>query len=243
MSWAARSAARVISSAGCVQALVVRRPALEHVGEAEDHREQVVEVVGDAAREPSHRLHLLRLKELPLLLLQRAPLLTTALRLAELAFHHRSQPEQAVLNQEIAGPRLHEGGRLLLADEARHHHEGDVLARGAHDLQRVPPIEARHREVGEHDVPLPGLQGRAQAVRGVDPLVNDFVTGALQLPDEQGDVLLLVLDDQGADQAAHGAPRARPNRSRRVGRRPSPTRPGRARKLPSGNGVSFTSSQ
>ena len=61
------------------QARVVRVEApAQQLAVAHDHREQVVEVVGDAAREPADRLHLLRLAQLllepPPFLLGLAPL-------------------------------------------------------------------------------------------------------------------------------------------------------------------------
>lgn len=43
----------------------------EDLGVAQDHRQQVVEVVSDPAREATHRVHLLRLAELRLALAER----------------------------------------------------------------------------------------------------------------------------------------------------------------------------
>ncbi len=43
----------------------IREVVRKDLGVADHHREEVVEVVGDAARELAHRLHLLRLAKLP----------------------------------------------------------------------------------------------------------------------------------------------------------------------------------
>ena len=50
----------------------------QQVAVARDHREQVVEIVGDAAGEPTHGLHFLRLKELLLEPLDAGPVLDQA---------------------------------------------------------------------------------------------------------------------------------------------------------------------
>ena len=68
-SWRVRSAARSAAVRICSRLRVHRRPASAGAREgqrrvAEHHGEQVVEVVGDAAGEPAHRLHLLRLPQL-----------------------------------------------------------------------------------------------------------------------------------------------------------------------------------
>ena len=63
VSAAARAAAFRISSAWRRSAVVVE-PVDQELAVADDHRQQVVEVVRDAAGEPADRLHLLRLAQL-----------------------------------------------------------------------------------------------------------------------------------------------------------------------------------
>ena len=66
VSSAARSAARRICRRSSATPRSPPEPPREQLGVAEDGRQQVVEVVGDAAREPPHGLHLLDLAQ-PLL--------------------------------------------------------------------------------------------------------------------------------------------------------------------------------
>ena len=63
---AARWAARPISCRSSRRGSARRSPDDQELGVAQDGRQQVVEVVGDAARELTDRLHLLRLPELVL---------------------------------------------------------------------------------------------------------------------------------------------------------------------------------
>ena len=69
-SWRTRRAARSAAPMTCCtfrrRGSSPARLAPEQLPVAHDHHEQVVEVVGDAAGEPAHRLHLLRLAELVL---------------------------------------------------------------------------------------------------------------------------------------------------------------------------------
>ena len=71
VSPAARSAARWISSTSARRSSLVGSASEQELGAAQDDGQQVVEVVGDAARQLADGVHLLRLPEL---LLERAPL-------------------------------------------------------------------------------------------------------------------------------------------------------------------------
>ena len=84
----------------------------EEVGEADDRGEQVVEVVGDAAREPADRLELVALREL---LLERA--LVGDLEGVD---DHRVAAVGAVLD----GVDVEAGAPLALADDRRRRSAG-----------------------------------------------------------------------------------------------------------------------
>ena len=67
-----RAAARLPDLLDVLPAGVVGRQVVEHhLAVAEDRAQQIVEVVGDAAGQPAHRFHLLRLAELLLRLPER----------------------------------------------------------------------------------------------------------------------------------------------------------------------------
>ena len=114
VSAAARSPAAVISSTPRARSSPARRRRSERLAVADDHRQQVVEVVGDAAGEPADRLHLLRLPEL---LLERPPLGDV--------HGHRDQ------GVPFAGI----GGRHQL--DRQQHGAGRVIAALQHDLDVV----------------------------------------------------------------------------------------------------------
>ena len=110
VSSAARCAARSICSTSRALRLSRGSALREDRAVAEDHGEQVVEVVRDAAGEPAERLHLLRLAQLAL----------EALGLAQIVLHRR-EPERLavrVAQQERADLRRDQLAGLLVAQHA-----------------------------------------------------------------------------------------------------------------------------
>ena len=88
MRAAARSPALWISPISRRDGSVSPRRSQEHVAVSVDDREQVVEVVGDPAREPADRLHLLRLAQLHLALPQGGLRLLPRRDVVPDRFHH-----------------------------------------------------------------------------------------------------------------------------------------------------------
>ena len=84
VSSAARSAARLISSASARRGSAGSKPDHHDFGVADDRRQQVVEVVRDAARQPADGFHLLRVAQL---LFERDAALQRVLAFG----HHRGQ--------------------------------------------------------------------------------------------------------------------------------------------------------
>ena len=186
----------------------------EHLGVAEDRRQQVVEVVRDAAGELADRFHLVRLPQLLLGPPQR--LLGPAVfgdvadgaahRVAvtgdEAAERLRHLDDRAVLAPEAAFGR----GRCLAADELAHQ-PIDVLARAGIDVVQRQPLHvvglvAEHRQ--ERGVALE--EAAAEGVGEEDPLgARDDAAVALfarvQGRRPLGDVPHLLLAAQaGADE-------------------------------------------
>ena len=161
-SWRTRRAARSEAPMTCcrlAQARIVRVEApAQQLAVAHDHHEQVVEVVGDAAREPADRLHLLRLAQL---LLEPPPLLLGLAPLRDVQEHHRHHPrrglervdlvrapEAVVAGGDLGSPRAPLGAEAtvsvrdlgagqageglldLPADERAHRCADDPVARG-----------------------------------------------------------------------------------------------------------------
>src|SRR5204863_3631032 len=99
-----------VAAAGVVESEVV----LDEAAVTHDAGKEVVEVVGDAARQPAHRLHLLRLPEL---FLQSAPVAAVP-RLAKLPFDRGREAPQPVLENVVVGAAPHRLDGGLLADGA-----------------------------------------------------------------------------------------------------------------------------
>src|SRR5689334_11452555 len=101
----------------------------QHLRVAEDHGEEIVEVVRDAAREAAERLHLLRLQELGFLLAQSLlrPLAPAALfGFEQRPAHRRPEARQSLLEDVIGGTATHALDRGLLAELARDADEGNA---------------------------------------------------------------------------------------------------------------------
>ena len=132
---------------------------------AGDGGEEVVEVVGDAAREPSHRLHLLRLPQ--------ARLERQALRLRAAAVAH--VPDDALVGPVRHPPRAHLDRQLgpVLPREGPLDHLGLVAGEGLVRQGRVDAVGEREQELErlaqELLARVAGELGRA-AVRLRDPL-------------------------------------------------------------------------
>ena len=122
----------------------------QELAEAEDHGQQVVEVVGDAAGQPADGLHALRVPQALLGGLQgglRAALHAAIRRLAQLALDRGAEPAQVVLEDVVVRAGAHGLDRRVLADGARDDDERDVGVVVAEQAQGVGGAEALHRVV------------------------------------------------------------------------------------------------
>ena len=156
----------------------------KQVGASADHRQEVVEVVGDAARELAHRLHLLRLPELLLELF--------LLREIDEDPHRACHPSPRVDEGSGGGDDVDEGA--IPSPPLRLVERGDapavlgdrgvelgalVIGNGGHRLPEhlvlVPAKHARGALVPQHDAPglVHGDDGHGRGVdEGLEPLAR-----------------------------------------------------------------------
>ena len=98
----------------------------------------------------------------------------------------------AWLGQAIAGARLQRITEALIAEVARHDHEGQAriaLPQGAQEFHRPFP---RHHQVGEHDIGGPLGKAHLGSVGAADRL--DLPAGAFQYQGQHGTYRLVILD-------------------------------------------------
>ncbi len=132
---------------------------LPHLGHcelrgAQNHREQVVEVVRNAPREAAYGFQSLR----------EAKLLfeAFAFRLGPLSLHPQalsleraldsgSQPFHVLLDDVVPRPGLHALDRRVFVHRARDHDEGHVWATLQRELERGQAIELGHLEIGNDE--------------------------------------------------------------------------------------------
>ena len=90
-------------------------------------------------------------------------------RFAQLPVDGRRQPREVVLHDVVvrAGTHRRDGG--VFADRAGDEYEGQIWMLLANDRQRLGAAEARHRVVGDDQVPLAVVQLAAQRIGAVDP--------------------------------------------------------------------------
>ena len=209
-----------------VHRLAGLEPAQQHVRPAGDHGEQVVEVVGDPAREPADRLHLLGLLELHLQARARGvgpPLLGEVADVrAERgrAAHPRgghgqlhrelgavgaqgghldaAPDDRALAGREVAGQPL----SVRVPVCGRHDHRGELLA------QDVRPRDAEHPLGGRIELGHPALVVHAH--EGVHRRLDHRAMPRLALAEDRLRALALGDVDHGADHA-HRASRAVPH--------------------------------
>ena len=162
---------------------------------AQDHAEEVVEVVGDTSRQLADRFHLVGLPQ-PLFRGAKGPPLP---RLAQAAHDGRTQARESPLDDEVVGARFHRLDRLLLADRPRHDDEWDVYRRLMAKGQRFRSAELRHLEVGNNDVPLASLEGFEHRLPGLHPFGGHVVFEPPELDQEELGIVLPVLEDQHAE--------------------------------------------
>ena len=173
MSAAARSAAVAISSMSARSGASGSSSSSDEVGVVHDDREDVVEVVGDAAREPPDGLHLLRMAELDLALPQGllglSPPGLRALALRDVAEVADDRADVRVI--QPVGPRrldpahgtvgpLH-AKLLLVRLDLRLAHLGHALPHGV-AIVRVHVIEKPGAQEGVRDHAQNRRRGRAR---------------------------------------------------------------------------------
>ena len=136
--------------------LVGRQLLDQELAEAEDHGQEVVEVVRDAAGEAADGLHALRMPQAVLGGLQggvRAALHAPVGRFAQLALHRGTEAPQVVLQDVVVGAGAHRLDGRVLADGARDDDEGDVGIVIAQQVQGIDGAEALHRVIAEDHIP------------------------------------------------------------------------------------------
>ena len=183
--------------------IVLGHPGQHQIGHAVDHRQQVVEVVRDAAGEAADDLHLLRLLQL---LLELALLgdvggrADQAIQLAGVVVHveravadpaHRAiGADDAIDLVELVAPRPGVGGLLdalaIVRVHGVHPHAGagdQALARAAEDrLEGRADVEERAARVGHPEHLLDGLGELAEAIlRGAPLLLVALALGDVEV--------------------------------------------------------------
>jgi hypothetical protein len=73
--------------------------------------------------------------------------------LTQLSLDGGAKARQAIFEKEIVCSRLHGENRHFFADRAGHDDEGDVDVQFAEDGEALGNRQARHRVVGQSDVP------------------------------------------------------------------------------------------
>ena len=117
-----RSAERRISSSAVRWARLQIAAGEQHVAVAGDDGEQVVEIVGHAAGQPAHRLHLLRLAEL----LLQAGALAPHLGRADFALHGGVQPHEVGAGQMVGRAGLEHRQDVRILDLAGDHDQRQI---------------------------------------------------------------------------------------------------------------------
>ena len=125
-------------------------------------------------------------------------------RLGQFARHRRRQPREGGFHQIVVRAAPHQGDGLRLLDDGRDDDEGDVLAAGVQEIERLAGAEARQAEIREDDIPAP-LAERGREVGGVvDAPGMERVAGAPQLTQHQREIVFVVFDGEYRKRGAHG---------------------------------------
>jgi len=95
-----------------------------------------------------------------------------------------------------AGPDRRDGG--VFTDRAGDEYEGQIRMLFANDRQCLHAAEARHRVIGDHQVPLAFVQLATQRIRALDPTREHVVAATGKRAFDQGRIILRVLDLQQA---------------------------------------------
>ena len=129
------------------------------------------------------------------------------LRLPELPFDRRAQPQHVLFGDVILRPGPHHRDRGVLTDLARDDDERRVVAQPLQQLEGGERPETRHVIVG--DDYLPRLPPRARLperplhlLGGADQLVEGLVAAAAELAQKEQRVVLRVLDQEHAQRGA-----------------------------------------
>ncbi len=157
----------------------------QEFAEAQDHGEQIVEVVGDAAGEPSDRFHALRLP-CPLFrhrhAVRRRPSAPAIGGFAQLARDRRTKAMQLLFPYDVVRPgphRLDDGVIVRVGGDDDAGQIGVEFPEGVEDVRRA---KCRQRGVGQDQVTSAEGHGSDEVGAGLDETVMDREAGSCQLP-------------------------------------------------------------
>ncbi len=146
------------------------------VAVAGNHGQQIVEIVGDAARQAAHRLHFLGLPEL---LLEPGSLAAHFGR-AKLPLDGGVEAHQVGASKMIGRPGRQSRQDIGLPDASGDHDQRKVGGIGLNDAQGLERPEIPHLEVADSDIPG-GEQGVFQLLAGGYELKRGVVPAPAQL--------------------------------------------------------------
>ena len=124
--------------------------------------------------------------------------------LPQLPVDGRDQPLEVALHDVVLRAGLDRRHRRVVADRARDEDERHVGIALAQQFERRGPAEARHRIVGDREIPTLFLEGRHQGGAGLDPFGDDVVAGKRQRAHHERGVVFRVFDEEQAERYRHG---------------------------------------
>ena len=133
------------------------------------------------------------------------PLSAAELRLLDGVLDRRPQPAEPVLKHVVHRALTHRRHRQVVADRARHDHEGDLQAGILHQLQGSQGVELGLVIVGQDQVQL-GIEIGFEAGLVIDPPPGRVKTSPTELPEGQFGVLGAVLQDQQTQRSSGHRP-------------------------------------
>ena len=172
----------------------------EQLAVALDRRQQVVEVVGDAAGELADGLHLLRLA----VLLLEGVLVALQPPLGHGAMNRLAQPGQPIFLEVVRRATMERLDGRLLADAAGHDDERHVEAGVLQRVECADGAERRQDEVREDDVEVGG-ESRPIFGVGLDALPHGIEAGTLHRVQDELRIVGLVFDQEHPQLLVHPA--------------------------------------
>src|SRR5207249_838131 len=101
---------------------------------------------------------------------------------------------------------LHRDHGCLFPDDPGYDNEGHVQSLVLEQVQGRQAAEPWHGPIGEYQLPLLLIKGRAHGLGGIHPLKRRSIAALLQLTEEQDGVIFRILDNQDAKWLAHVTP-------------------------------------